>query len=343
MAARGFSPRLIFTGQHPLDAPGFGLGGFPALQLDCPAVPDPLDHADQVAARLRPLADGFETVVVQGDTSSALGVARAAVAANVRVAHVEAGLRSHDRQRPWPEEGFRIEIDAAADLLFAPTELSAANLRRERVRGAVHVTGNTSIDAVFAAKAAIGPIARPPRTKPALLVTCHRRESWGQGLAGVALALRTIATRGQATVDFLLHPNPETAGQVRALLREAQGIRLLEPLSYRDTVAAMLHADAVLTDSGGMQEECAALGVPALVLRERTERPEAIACGGMALVGLDPDRIVEAVANLRFGNAPAHAPYGDGRASERIASVLAEVTESVPEAAPIITKIAAGW
>ena len=342
MAANAVTPSLIFTGQHPLDPDAFGLAGFPALRLDCPAIAGPLDHADRVARMVRPLVGCFDMLVVQGDTSSALGAARAAVAAKIRLAHVEAGLRSHDRQRPWPEEGFRIEIDAAADLLFAPTELSAVNLRRDQVRGEIHVTGNTSIDAVLAAKAGIGPIARNPRTKPALLITCHRRESWGQGLASVALALRTIAARGLATIEFLLHPNPETAGQMRALLQNVEGIRLFEPLSYRDTVAAMLQADAVLTDSGGMQEECAALGVPALVLRERTERPEAIACGGMALVGLDSDRIVEAVTNLRFGSAPAHSTYGDGRASQRIASVLAGVTKSIPDA-PMITKIAAGW
>lgn len=315
-------PTLIFTGQHPLDPAGFDLAGFPALHLGCAALPYPPDHAEAVCRALRTMIGGFDMFIVQGDTSSALGAARAAAAAKVPLAHVEAGLRSHDRQRPWPEEDFRIEIDAAADLLFAPTELSAANLRRERVRGEVHLTGNTSIDAALAMAAAIGGRASQPRDRPSLLVTCHRRESWGEGLAAVAKALRMIATRGSATVDFLLHPRPETAAQMRALLQDTPGVRLLEPLTYRETIAALLEADTVLTDSGGIQEECAALGVPAMVLRERTERPEAIACGGMALVGLQPDQIVAAVTNLQAAKARPRNPYGDGNAAIRIADLL---------------------
>ena len=144
-------------------------------------------------------------------------------------------------------------------------------------------------------------------------------------MPGIAGALRSIAEQRLATIDLLLHPNPATAAHVRALLLGCEGVALHRPLGHRDTVAAMLGADAVLSDSGGMQEECAALGVPLLVLRERTERPEAIACGRMALVGTDPERIVAAVRGLGQGAAPVASsdlPYGDGRASERIAGIV---------------------
>lgn len=273
-----------------------------------------------------PRLDSARLMIVQGDTSSALGAAMAAASAQVAIAHVEAGLRSHDRQRPWPEEEFRAEIDRRAHLLFAPTELSAANLRRERASGCIHVTGNSGIDAVLA----LGPGRRavPRRALPRLLVTCHRRESWGLGLAGIAGALRTIADKEIAAVELLLHPNPETAAYVRGLLLGCEGIALSPPISHRETIAAMLEADCVLSDSGGIQEECAALGVPLLVLRERTERPEAIACGQMTLVGTDPRRIVEAVRGVGKSALdrarPRASPYGDGAASDRIAEVVAE-------------------
>lgn len=272
-----------------------------------------------------PRLDTARLIIVQGDTSSALGAAMAAASAQVAIAHVEAGLRSHDRKRPWPEEEFRAEIDRRAHLLFAPTELSAANLRRERSGGSIHVTGNSGIDAVLALRSGSRADARAPL--PKLLVTCHRRESWGLGLVGIAGALRTIADRKIAAVELLLHPNPATAAYVRGLLLGCEGIALSPPLSHRETIAAMLKADCVLSDSGGIQEECAALGVPLLVLRERTERPEAIACGQMELVGTDPRRIVEAVRRIcpvALDRAqPASNPYGDGGASDRIADVVA--------------------
>ena len=266
-----------------------------------------------------------ELMIVQGDTSSALGAALAASAAQIPAAHVEAGLRSHDLVRPWPEEEFRRAIDAHAQFLFAPTELSAANLRREQVRGDIQVTGNTGIDALVALKLQESSVAsRTDSDRPAILVTCHRRESWGAGLAGIAGALRTLVQGNFATVDLLLHPNPATSAYMRSLLWDAPEIRLHSPLGHAQTIAAMMAADAVLSDSGGMQEECAALGIPLLVLRERTERPEAIASGQMRMVGTDPGRIVAAVRKLRI-QAARPAPeltYGDGQAAQRIAAMI---------------------
>ena len=270
--------------------------------------------------------------MVQGDTSSALGGALAARMSGTPLAHVEAGLRSHDRSRPWPEEEFRVAIDSHADLLFAPTELSAANLRRERVRGQVHVTGNSGIDAVLGVRRNVTTPVRDGGL-PRLLVTCHRRENWGEGLNAVAGALRTLACEGIARVEVILHPNPALAARVRQMLAGVFAISFRPPCGHRESVEAMLGADLVLSDSGGIQEEAAALGVPLLVLRDKTERPEAIACGNIELVGTNAGRIVDAVRRRLNGGCPASAalPFGDGRAGERIAAIIEQwLTERSP-------------
>jgi UDP-N-acetylglucosamine 2-epimerase (non-hydrolysing) len=267
-----------------------------------------------------------ELVVVQGDTSSALGGALAAEVTNIPIAHVEAGLRSHDRDHPWPEEDFRLAIDRCSRLLFAPTELGAANLRRERVRGTIHVTGNTGIDAAFHLK-----VQAPPRSSgpPRLLVTCHRRENWGEGIVGVAAAIRSIAAQRIARVEIILHPNPVLVRRLRELLLGQEDIAFRPPCGHGEAIAAMLGSDLILSDSGGMQEEAAALGVPLLILREKTERPEAIACGNLELIGTDPELILAAV-KTRLDRSARPAPslaFGDGRASERIAAIVEEWLE----------------
>jgi len=270
--------------------------------------------------------------IVQGDTSSALGAALAAGMAGVPLAHVEAGLRSHDRRRPWPEEEFRVAIDRESDLLFAPTDLSAANLRREGVRGQIHVTGNSGIDALGKVRAsAAASVGGAPR----LLVTCHRRENWGDGIDGVAAALRAIAGDGLARIDVVLHPNPVLARRVRELLSDHAGISLKPPCGHEETVAAMLRSHLVLSDSGGMQEEAAALGVPLLVLRDKTERPEAVASGNVELIGTCAERIVKAVRRRLGAGSAAVATdlFGDGRASERIAAIVEQWLEEREERA----------
>ncbi len=327
LAARGLAPTIVFTGQHPqLDLPGYGLDRYPAFELDCPGQRDPHTHVGRVSrAAAAVLAYNVpDLVVVQGDTSSALGGALGGRLAGVPVAHVEAGLRSHDPRNPWPEEEFRIAIDREAELLFAPTELSAANLRRERAPGAIHVTGNTGIDAVLKIRKEARP--RQGAARPRLLVTCHRRENWRSGLAAIAGALRQIAGQQIAEVEVILHPNPFVSGQMRAMLTGEAGIAFRPPCTHSQAVEAMLHADLVLSDSGGMQEEATALGLPLLVLRRATERPEAIASGNVELVGTDPARIVKAVTRrLSVKNgAAASLPFGDGRAGERIAAIIAE-------------------
>ena len=302
----------------------------PALattELGCGGQPDPFSHADLVAREIGLAIEDADLVVVQGDTSSAYGGALGAARAGIPVAHVEAGLRSHDRRNPWPEEDFRIAIDRLARLLFAPTRLNAANLRREGSTGAIHVTGNTGIDALFERM----PLLRATpetRGKRRLLVTCHRRESWGDGLGEIAACLVTLARRGDVAIDMVLHPNPRVADQMGSLLGSQPNIALLDPCGHIEMLRRMQTRDLILSDSGGMQEEAPALGVPLLILRDRTERPEDIASGNAFLVGRRPERIMSTVEML-FGNERAlrsmrrpSLPYGDGRASERIAAII---------------------
>ena len=298
-------------------------------KLDCPGVENPHLHVKSVAAALiKRLRNPPDLLVVQGDTSTALGCALAAFTAAIPVAHVEAGLRSHDVTMPWPEEEYRTAIDANADLLFAPTELAAANLRKEDVPGAIFVTGNTGIDAVMRTTAGLPSPALRDRALPRLLVTCHRRENWGDGLRSVAAALRQLAADGTASIEVVLHPNAHVSESIKRLLDDSPAITLLVPCSQRDLVTRMRECDLMLSDSGGVQEEAAALGVPLLVLREKTERPEALWSGNMRLVGTDTRRIVETVRDL-LGDSRALAamaeprlPYGDGRAGYRIAALI---------------------
>jgi UDP-N-acetylglucosamine 2-epimerase (non-hydrolysing) len=335
LRARGLVPTLIFTGQHPsLDARDFDLANFPQLWLDCPGRQDPHSHVrDVTAALLLAMRNPPQLIVVQGDTSSALGGALAGFTAGVSVAHVEAGLRTHDPLLPWPEEEYRTAIDAGADLLFAPTELAAANLVSERAPGEIHVTGNTSIDAVMAIEAKLPAPAFHDGQVARILVTCHRRESWGEGLESIAAALLELARDGSALIDMILHPNAHVAASMRRLLGGAAGLSLLEPCPHPELIRRMRDSDLLLSDSGGIQEEAPALGVPLLVLREKTERPEGIGTGNMRLVGTSTDRIVKEARKLvhdpiaRASMARRCFPYGDGRAAPRIAAVVADWLE----------------
>jgi UDP-N-acetylglucosamine 2-epimerase (non-hydrolysing) len=329
LVGRGLKPRLILTGQHPLSAAEHGLCSFERVALDCPGLSDPCDHAERVARTIAPLlSDRPALLIVQGDTSSALGGALAGFAAALPVAHVEAGLRSFDPSMPWPEEEFRTAIDARATLLFAPTEISAANLEAEGVPGRIFVTGNTGIDALLAVA---GDRARPSevQSKMRLLVTCHRRESWGDGLRSIGEALLELAASYPLAIDLVLHPNPAVAQTMRNLLGGQASVRLIEPLGHAEMVEAMQHCDILLSDSGGMQEEAPALGVPLLVLREKTERPEGVASGNMLLVGTDRKRIIDNVVRLldpgvRAAMGRRAFPYGDGRSADRIAGHIAD-------------------
>lgn len=332
LAAHGIEPRLIFSGQHPgLDPEDHGFPRSPVSLLGCPGREDPDEHVSVVKSAMLPLLSSKpDLLIVQGDTSTALGAAQAGCEAGIPVAHVEAGLRSHDRAMPWPEEGYRTAIDAVAALLFAPTALAAANLRAEGVRGQVYVTGNTSVDALLALAAEL-----PRRTKQAdgihhLLVTCHRRENWGERLRSVCAALREIANRHAVRMTVVLPPNRHIASELGRLLAGEHAIELINSCSHSALIARMHSADLLLSDSGGVQEEAPALGVPLLVLREKSERPEAIWSGSARLVGSDRQRIVAAVDEL-FGDPSLLAamsrpalPFGDGTAGRQIAAHVAD-------------------
>lgn len=328
----GETPLLLITGQHPgLELADHGLEAFASRPLGCPGQPDPMLHADLVRSALKRTLNQWrpELLLVQGDTSSALGGALAARELGVALAHVEAGLRTYDPNLPWPEEENRVTIDRLADLLLAPTSANAANLRREAVRGDIHVTGNSGVDALASV---VGPLpARPrkswwPRRHFKLLVTCHRRENWGARLEGLAEALVHLGSRNVESL-VVLPPNPTVTEQLTRLCGEQAGIRLVPPLSHAALIDAMRSSDLVLSDSGGMQEEAPSLGVPLLVLREKTERPEAIASGNCKLVGTEPGQIIETVEWLRSDRAELASmrvpamPFGDGQAASRIARI----------------------
>jgi UDP-N-acetylglucosamine 2-epimerase (non-hydrolysing) len=277
-------------------------------------------------------------VLIQGDTTTVAAAALAAYYAGVKVAHVEAGLRTGDKWRPFPEEINRRVVGAIADLHFAPTALARANLLREGVAPeAVVVTGNPVIDALrwIAAQppspAAVELLARAgvPSGRRLVLVTAHRRESFGAGILALCQALAELAERfPELTILYPVHPNPNVHRPVHQILGRIPNIMLTEPLDYATLVHILAQAVLVLTDSGGIQEEAPSLGKPVLVLREVTERPEAIQAGTARLVGTDPQRIVSETVRLLTDpaeyNRMARAvnPYGDGRAAERIVSAL---------------------
>lgn len=279
---------------------------------------------DEALAREAPAA-----VLAQGDTTTVFVTALCCFYRGIPFGHVEAGLRTGDARAPFPEEMNRRLTAPLARWHFAPTRGAAANLAREAIPDArIFVTGNTVVDAL----ALVRPKLRPERWRPAggrklVLVTAHRREHFGPRFAAVCRALATLATRPDVELLYPVHPNPNVAGPARRLLAGSARVRLVEPLDYPDFLSALAAADLVLTDSGGVQEEAPAFGVPVLVLRDKTERPEGIAAGVARLVGTDPERIVRAAGRLLDAagtpRTPRPNPYGDGRAAARIAQVLA--------------------
>ncbi len=279
-------------------------------------------------------------VLVHGDTTTAMAAALAAFYARVPIGHVEAGLRSHDMARPFPEELNRVAIDAVADLLFAPTEGAAANLRRESPRErAIHVTGNTGIDGLLHVAGRLtgnelDPLALPINgARPLVLVTGHRRESFGGGFAGICEGIARIAGRGDVEIVYPVHLNPQVQRPVRDCLSGLSNVHLIEPVDYVTMVALMRRSRFILSDSGGIQEEAPALGRPVLVMRDVTERPEAVACGAATLVGTDPARIVREAERLLddhdhyASRARPAFPFGDGTAAEKIADAVAAYFE----------------
>jgi len=276
-------------------------------------------------------------VLAQGDTTTAFVAAMVAFYHKVPFGHVEAGLRTGDKFRPFPEEINRRIADLIADVYFAPTEKARQALLREGCRESdVHVTGNTVIDAVkeIAAREYDGgtsPLAGLPFNRRIVLITAHRRESFGEPFRELCLAIRDLATRfSPEGVHFVypVHLNPNVRQPVTDILSGLSNVSLIEPLDYLALVHLLKRATLVLTDSGGIQEEAPGLRVPVLVMRDTTERPEGIDAGVVKLVGTGRSRIVqEATVLLTDSNAYAAManganPYGDGKASARIAAIL---------------------
>jgi UDP-N-acetylglucosamine 2-epimerase (non-hydrolysing) len=285
---------------------------------------------DRVVSEVRPA-----WMLAQGDTTTAFVASMTAYYHRVRFGHVEAGLRTGDRNRPFPEEIHRRIADLVADAHFAPTQRARQTLLREGYPDAsILVTGNTGVDALLEVASrpydwSAGPLAFLPENRPLVLITAHRRESFGAAFRDLCLAIRDLAARFEPEeVQFVypVHLNPNVRQPVSEILAGIRNVHLVEPLDYRDLVPLMKRSTLILTDSGGIQEEAPSFGIPLLVLRETTERPEGVEAGLARLVGTDRGRIVdEATRFLREPPARTsapHNPYGDGHAAARITNYL---------------------
>jgi len=341
--------------------PVFGI--VPDIDLDLMELGQtPTQVAARVLTELEPIlqAERPDWVLVQGDTTTVMAAAIAAHHLRIRIGHVEAGLRTGDRFNPFPEEMNRVMTDHLSDLHFAPTERARQNLLREGIpEASIHVTGNTVVDALLWAAAQPPPpdvtallnaqrirqhtmVGLPanlghaqsvsvPAGDHMILVTAHRRESFGPPLQRICGALRELVDRrDDVQVVYPVHLNPNVWGPVHASLEGVPRIRLSPPVDYLTLVHLMKHSSLILTDSGGIQEEAPSLGVPVLVLREVTERPEAVEAGAARVVGTDPERILSETERL-LDHPTAHAamthvvnPYGDGHAAKRIVTALME-------------------
>ena len=342
-----FESRICVTAQHRqmLDQVLSLFGIVPDYDLDVMTASQTLS---ELSAKLQVGVDGVlqdftpDLVLVHGDTSTTLAASLASYHRRIKVAHVEAGLRTGNKYSPWPEEINRRVAGVIASLHFAPTTGARDNLLREGVEpGTIEVTGNTVIDSLLAVDARIRADASLLRALEAqfsflddsrrlIVVTGHRRENFGHGFVEICCALRTLAERKDVEIVYPVHLNPQVQQPVNEILGQIDNIHLIEPLDYLPFVYLMSRAYLILTDSGGVQEEAPSLGKPVLVLRDTTERPEAVDAGTVRLVGISRETIVgEAIRLLddaESWNAMARAinPYGDGQASRRIIERLRE-------------------
>lgn len=339
--------RVCVTAQHRdmLDQVLTVFGIRPDYDLDLMTPGQTLyQSTSRILAGLEPVfaKEAPDFVLVQGDTTTTLCGALAAFYAGVPAGHVEAGLRTGNVQHPFPEEMNRLLTTRLCTLHFAPTVAAAENLRREGVpEDHIAVTGNPGIDAVLYIKRRLEsgelPGTKLPdlaRGKKLIVVTAHRRESFGEGFERICRALVAIARIPGIHLVYPVHPNPQVRGPVHRLLKSVPNITLVEPLSYVPFVDLMRRAYILLTDSGGIQEEGPSLGKPVLVMRETTERPEAIEAGTVRLVGTDENRIIAEVERLLHSQeeyeamSRIHNPYGDGHASGRIWSAIRSFLKS---------------
>lgn len=346
----GVEPRLCVTGQHRemLDQVLVLFDLKPHHDLNLMRAGQDLNQVTaSVVVGLKPILEAEEpdVVIVQGDTTTVLAASLAAFYAKIPVAHVEAGLRTNHKLSPFPEEMNRRLASQIADFHFAPTERARANLLAEgRDPMRTWVTGNTAIDALHHCRARVQGLREPPGVprevasrlaewcdgrERIILVTGHRRESFGAGFAGIAAALADVAERNpDARIVYPVHLNPNVRGPITARLAGTPRTHLLDPLPYDAFVWLMERSHVVLTDSGGIQEEAPALGKPVVVMRDTTERPEAVEAGTSVLAGTSREGIAATVERLLRDPAEydrmarAVNPFGDGRAAERIVTVL---------------------
>jgi UDP-N-acetylglucosamine 2-epimerase (non-hydrolysing) len=325
-------PVLVSTGQHRelLETAFAPLGLVPDHELSIMTEGQtPNEIAARVLERLPALLERLrpDALLVQGDTTTTLAAALCAYHLEIPVGHVEAGLRTYDHRHPFPEEANRQLADRLCRWCFAPTETARQNLLSERIDpAAIHVTGNTAVDSLLWM---LDRVERREPDEPYLLVTLHRRESFGEPLRDLVGAVRDFLDRApEATVLWPVHPNPNVGRVAEELLSGLERVRLVPPLSYTEFARALAGCRIVLTDSGGIQEEAPSLGKIVLVARETTERPEALEGGRNRLVGRRRDEVAQALTRAwaeepYAGPLPARNPYGDGRAGERIAEIVA--------------------
>jgi len=342
----GIETQVVVTGQHRhiLDQVLDFFRISPEIDLDLMQPGQGLDAL--FAAIITTIGNVLEQkrpdlVLVHGDTITTLATALACFHAKVPLGHVEAGLRTGNMLAPWPEEGYRKLIAPLTCFNFAPTTRARQNLLAEGIdRSTIHITGNTVVDAMLWATErlesdATTRVASEKRLPPLrndqriILATVHRRESFGAAFERICKALKTLALRENVQIIYPVHPNPQVREPALRHLSSTSNIHLTEPLEYPDFILLMQRSHFVLTDSGGIQEEAPALGKPVLVLREETERLEAIQAGTARLVGTDVDDIVQGASQLLDDNAEyqsmskAQNPFGDGHAAERIARIIA--------------------
>ena len=339
--ASEFETRVCVTGQHRgmLDQVLAAFDVRPDYDLDLMLPGQTLyQSTSRILAALEPVlkAEQPGIVLVQGDTTTTLCGALAAFYSRVPIGHVEAGLRTGDMTQPFPEEMNRVVAGRLADLHFAATRGAACNLMAEGIaESRITVTGNSGIDAVLYVRDGLesGKLSGdglPPLdpSKYLIVVTAHRRESFGQGFERICAALARVAGRPDVQIVYPVHPNPNVREPVQRRLGRLANLRLIDPLDYVPFVHLMSKAYLLITDSGGIQEEGPSLGKPVLVMREKTERPEAVEAGTVKLVGADEEAIVAAVANLLENRktyekmSRVHNPYGDGLASGRISDAI---------------------
>ncbi|MCK3655514.1 UDP-N-acetyl glucosamine 2-epimerase [Pasteurellaceae bacterium Macca] len=305
---------------------------------------DLFDTTSRILMGLRPVLQSYQPnlCLVHGDTTTSFTASLACYYQKIPVAHIEAGLRTGNRFSPFPEEGNRLLTSVLADYHFAPTAIAQANLLQEgKPSDRIWVTGNSVIDALFEGLEKIKqtpPLEKTLRAefsylsekKKLILVTGHRRESFGEGFERICQALREIACQ-QPNVEIVypVHLNPKVAEPVKRWLSGIENIFLIEPLNYLPFIYLMNRSDLLLTDSGGIQEEAPALGKPVLVMREMTERPEALTSGLVQLVGTDSEKIIRGVCHWlnQPPTSPHHSPYGDGKACERIVDVIKRIAK----------------